>query len=46
MKAIKIDTYILGIQGVSEGNVHIFGTYSISHCDKTVQTKGNKVDKL
>jgi hypothetical protein len=37
MKAIKIDTYVLGIQGDSEGNVHIFGSYRIDRCDKTFQ---------
>ena len=45
-KPLKINTYVLGIQGDSEDNVHIFGSYNIGHCDKTVQTKGNKVDKL
>jgi len=39
MNAIKINIYVLGIQGDSEGNVHIFGSYGIGHCDKTLQMK-------
>jgi hypothetical protein len=35
MKAVK--NYVLGIPGDSQGNVHIFGSYSVCHCDRTVQ---------
>jgi len=35
MKAVKY--CVLGIQGDSQGNVHTFGSYSVRHCDKTVQ---------
>jgi hypothetical protein len=46
MKAIKINIYVIGIQGDSGGKVHIFGSYGIGYCNKTVQMKGNKFDNL